>query len=601
MADNVTLNPGAGGSTVSTEDIGAGIQMERTKIVTGAHGTDGGDVTVSNPFPVAGTVAQGAPGASAWPVDIQGGTVSVSNLQQLSVVTKLSVDNYDLSAAAYSQGVPFATDSLLAALELRFSTTASRNITLTHNDGTILYTLTGSTNLSVEVDFEDYAIDAGSTLTLSISQTGGACLVDITFTAKVGTAALGGNPVLGAGTSHIGEVGLDVIDSPAGDAFGRLRVSQPTALIDSVHQYNASPLQWGTIIAGGGTITHRPFLSSVELGCTTTSGDSIKFQTKKYLRYQPGKSNLILASFIMGTAKANVRRRVGYFDDDDGIFIEQNGTTDLAIVRRTSTSGSPVDNRVVQSAWNLDPFDGTGPSGVVLDLSKDNLLVIDFQWLSVGRVRIGFDINGRIYYVHAFNNANVLPVPYMKTANLPVRYEMTNTGTAASASTLFAICATVSAEGGHEELGYVRSVNTGITAEAVTAAEVVLAIRPKLTFNSISNRGHIQPVGIDLLSNADLRWEIFYDPTLTSPSWVSAGANSIVEYDVSASAFSGGDLVASGYKGTGSGIIATSVDLEKVGLNLDPDGTASDILALVITSLGGSANVWASMQWRERY
>lgn len=554
---------------------------------------------------VQGTVTanQGAPGATPWPVDIGGATVSVSNLQQLSVLVPLSEINYDLDAAAYSGNAVFAQDSLLGSLALRFTTAAARNIVVSHSDGTVLWESTANTSLAVDVDFEDLAVDAGTTVSVDVTATTGACLLDVTFTAKIGTAALGGNPVLGEGGSHIGQVGLDVIDSPAGDAFGRLRVSLPVALFDTTHQYGISN-QWAALTASGGTVTHRPAMSAVELGTTTTAGSSVKFQTRQYLRYQPGKSSLILASAVVGAPVANLRRRRGYFDDANGIFIEQNGTTDLAMVLRSSTSGAPVDTRVVQAAWNIDSLDGTGPSGIVYDPSKANLLVIDLQWLSVGRVRIGFDFGGLIVYCHQFLNANVQTVPYMTTANLPVRYEQANLGGAAAA-TMLAICAAVVAEGGHEPHGFMRSADTGVTSETVGATrEPILSIRPAAIFGGLTNRGLIYPRHFDLLASGDCLWELVHQPTLTGAAWTAVGASSIVEKDTTATAITGGVVVASGYMGSAAGraVSASDLNLERTILSLHPDGvTQDDVLTLAATSLGGNITAYGSLQWREEW
>lgn len=554
------------------------------------------------PLPVSGPLTDSELRATPVPVDISGGTVSVDNINALAVIEAIRSSNYDLQSAAYSQSTNITADYLLGRIELHFTTTESRDITISTETGAVLWSAAADTSLDIEIDGESKPFNADDNITIAITQTAGACVVDVLVAVEQGTATLGSNPVLGASNEHIGNVGIEVSDSAAADAFGRLRVSYPQTTFEAVHQYNESPLFWGTIVAGGGAIAHLPNQSAVELQCGTASGDSVKFQTKRYMRYQAGKSSANPVTFVMGAAKANVRRRAGRYDDSDGILIEQNGTTDVAIIRRTSTSGSPVDNRVVQADWNIDPFDGTGPSGLTLDLSKSNLLFIDLQWLSVGRVRIGFDINGTLFYAHQFLNANVLTVPYMKTANLPIRYEMTNTGTAASASTMTAICCADIVEGGHDRLGIIRGANSGTTAESVgTTREIVLAVRPKLTFNSIANRGTVQPIAADILASGDILWEIVHLPVLTGASWVSAGANSIVEYDISTTSFTGGEVVASGYKGTGSSSIDTKLDLERLILSLDPAGTSSDVLAIAITSLGGNVNTYAAMNWREEY
>ena len=77
-------------------------------------------------------------------------------------------------------------------------------------------------------------------------------------------------------------------------------------------------------------------------------------------------------------------------------------------VRRTFVSGSAVDaDEIAQSDWNTDKLDGTGPSGIILDESKAQILWWDFEWLGVGTVRCGFVIDGLFRTCHVFNHAIV--------------------------------------------------------------------------------------------------------------------------------------------------------------------------------------------------
>lgn len=143
-------------------------------------------------------VTQGTAGAQAWPVDIQGGTVDVGNLNQLAVTTDIDVTDYNLAAAAYSQPVAYAFDSYLGGLALRFSTTAARTITVSRDDGTVIWTVAGDMSLTIDLDFEDYEVNEGTTVTVAITQTGSPCLVDVTLTSLTGTAALGGSSRIAA-------------------------------------------------------------------------------------------------------------------------------------------------------------------------------------------------------------------------------------------------------------------------------------------------------------------------------------------------------------------------------------------------------------------
>lgn len=408
----------------------------------------------------------------------------------------------------------------------------------------------------------------------------------------------------GAGLMQMG-------DSPSIDAFARQRVSDPTTLFDSQLQYNDQPLLWESVYSGGGTSTHKSDESAVELSVGTSSGDSVIRQTYQYFRYQPGKSQLVLETGVMGAAVAGVTRRVGYYDNNDGIFFEQKGTSGVGLVLRSSTSGSAVDTRYEQADWNLDTMDGNGESGYNLDFSKAQIFLVDFEWLGVGRVRSGFVMDGIPIYSHEINNANNVTGVYMKTPNLPLRYELVNTTNTAGTTTLKQICASVISEGGfQDDRGIIHSVDNDITGVALGTAPInVLSIRPKSTFNSIENRGNIAPLSVDVLSTGQpMHYELVYGGTLaggTANTWTSVGANSIAEYCVAGSAVSGGEVISSGYlpTSTTSGKVSLSSDSVKsrLYLGLDYAGTRQHELSLVVRTLSGSGTAFGAIAIKEFY
>jgi hypothetical protein len=394
--------------------------------------------------------------------------------------------------------------------------------------------------------------------------------------------------------------------NPLFDGFGRMRVSNQATFFDAQCQYNKLLLLWDETLTSGGTATHLPNESSIALTVGTTSGDAAVRQTHSYLRYLPGKSQQILITGVLGSSKTNVRQRIGYFDNDNGVFFEQTGAG-LSVVRRTKTSGSVVNNTTFQTEWNLDRLDGSGPSGIVLDPSKAQIFIIDLQWLGVGRVRFGFDFGSQKVFCHEAIAANSLSTVYMSTASLPVRYSIDNLGVSASSTTLIAICTSVASEGGSVQDGFPGSANSGITSIGVTTRRAILSIRPKATFNSLENRGEIflQEFSIIAKSN-DALWEIIRNGTLGgSPSWQSAGDNSIAEYDVAGTTVTGGDVVKSGYVVSGVGsslnLLRESVSENKLPLCMNADGTVTDCYSIVLTSMNSTSTCAGAMTWKELY
>jgi hypothetical protein len=309
---------------------------------------------------------------------------------------------------------------------------------------------------------------------------------------------------------------------------------------------------------------------------------------------------------VLGAAKANVRRRLGYFEDENGYFFQQDGAS-IGLVHREFVTGSVVDNTVAQSAWNLDTMDGNGPSGITLDFTMSQIFLIDLEWLGVGRIRYGFNIAGKIVYCHEMNHANDLTTPHTTTANLPLRYEIENTGTAATNSDLLQICQTVISEGGfNEDKGQIGSASNGITGIGVTTRRPILSIRPKATFNSITNRGEVIPLGVSMFAlTNNAFWELVYDGVLTGASFASTNDESIVERDIAATAISGGLVVASGFVASGAGGAKGGGEAADITSKLLLGGNiAGDTyipLTLVVTSFTGTSTVHGELSWKELY
>lgn len=397
--------------------------------------------------------------------------------------------------------------------------------------------------------------------------------------------------------------GVTLEDSANIDAFGRLRVSNPVGLFDSQFQYDPNPLLWESTTVGGGAVAHNSN-GYVTLTTTGVKNDEALRQSRQYIRYQPGRSQLVLLTFNLTATGTNVQSYIGYGDASNGVFLRISNTSPT-FIRRNGGS----DTEVAQTSWNVDKFDGTGPSGVTLDITKSQIFWADLEWLGVGRVRCGFVVDGQLYPAHEFVYANSGTLTYMQTANLPIRYQISNTG-AGAAGSLTQICSAVFSEGGFEtDRGYPFGFGNSTTGVSVTTRRAILSIRPKATFNSIVNRGTILPEFMDLtLSSAASQtvfWELVYNPTYTgTPTWTSADANSIVEYsvhaDAAAGAITGGTRIKCGYAPSAdSGRISLEKEIvSRLPLCLDVAGANPRALAIVCTATGATT-CYGALNWRE--
>ncbi|KKM84246.1 hypothetical protein LCGC14_1301110 [marine sediment metagenome] len=415
-------------------------------------------------------------------------------------------------------------------------------------------------------------------------------------------ARIPGNVSIPSGTT----IGVALTDGPQRDAFGRLRVANPANLFDTQLQYNEQPLLWSTQTAGASdaTFTHLPDESAVRLEVGTTDGDSVIRQTRRYIRYQPGKSQQIVMTSVFGSMTSSIVKRVGYFDDDNGVFFEDDGVN-FSVVERTRTSGSTVEDRVARADWNLDIFDGEGASAASVNFSRNNIYTIDLEWLSTGRVRTGLMVNGETIQGHEFNHNN-LDTGYITTANLPLRYEIFNNGGSASAASMKQICTMVASEGGRDQE---RTINHGVAGPVaqVTGRRPILTIRPKSTFgtSSVTNHGHVLDIITDVIASSNNALvEVVFGGSATSATWQDRGTNSLVEYDSNATEISGGEVVAAFFVVSGSGNRSTTgskdVD-ERLLLVYDSLKDTADEMSIVVTSLNATTNVLGALNWGELY
>src|SRR6185437_9191416 len=402
------------------------------------------------------------------------------------------------------------------------------------------------------------------------------------------------------------ERAVEIADGNQLDGFGRIRVAD-TDLLEALHFSNTNhPLLMNTAVTGSGTSAFNSSASSIRMTLTTSSSDSVIVQTRRYFRYNPGRSYIFTASGNLGAPKTNVRQRIGYFDVNNGLFFQVT-SSGLAVVIRTNLSGSPVDTVISQSSWNLDKLDGTGPSGVTLNTAYHNLYVIDYLWHGAGRVRFGIMYNGSILYCHQYNGANVSASPYMRVPSLPCRVELSNTGTAASGTTLDLVCFGFQKEASDSLVApYNFSASMAATSKSLMGTTLpLLSIRPTLLFNSLTNRVPIVPQSFQVVANQQITYiGVYLNATLTGASFASVNSSSAVEFDTAATAISGGTLVRELYVPASSSLTSTvSADivaaLELLTLGLDISGSVQDVLTVAGKSTAGGTSTFAQISWQE--
>jgi hypothetical protein len=393
------------------------------------------------------------------------------------------------------------------------------------------------------------------------------------------------------------------------DAFNRLKTSNPYTLFDSQHRYQQND-KWDTFGITGGTAIFVVNESVINMIIGVTAGAKVTRETKRIFPYQPGKSLLVLNTFAFNTPKENLRQRVGYFGltggatfgtPYNGIYLEQNGLT-LSI---NLASGSLNQITTInQSSWNGDKFDGSGSSQRTLDVSKGNIFWVDIEWLGVGDVRTGFFVDGKPVIAHTFHNDNVNSTTYMTTASLPIRYELENTATTSSGSTMKQICSSVQSEAGYE--GFTRRYNISKNGSNPTVLTTQDTQYPIIALRLNSNRldSAIVPSNLSVVleetaSNKPdtVQYRILLNPTLTGGTW-ETHFNGNVDYNITATAVTGGTDIIGGYISSSGSLDISSINDFNFQLGRTQKGV-SDTFVLTMTPINDGAQVYCDLSWFE--
>lgn len=399
------------------------------------------------------------------------------------------------------------------------------------------------------------------------------------------------------------------------DAFGRQRVSDAYTLGDYKHVYGEETEMLTMYSGVGANKMLRSSEASVRLSVGTGIGEYVTHQSRMYHHYMPGKSQLCFSSFCFGAASSGTNKRIGMFDDLNGIYFQQSGDGTLQFVIRSST-GSAVSERVVpQSEWNIDKCNGVDNSIFNMDITKTQLFTCDYQWLGVGRVRCGFVHNGVSVVAHEFYNSNNYNTVYISNPNLPIRCEIRNYATSVSGY-MDQICSSVISEGGYSEAGVDFAVsNISLRSVAGSSTLPTLAIRLSTGYKGVPNRSIVR-LGKATYANIDNNayyevWRLPSSSGILGGTWSGVDVQSVVEYNSTATGvnFVSGNRIDCGFLpagGNGSNSYMSTNGTNKVSdarqgyISQNITSTDSNVFAMVFKNLTASAtNTFTTLQWRE--
>lgn len=414
------------------------------------------------------------------------------------------------------------------------------------------------------------------------------------------------NLFLRGGLSPNGGINVQYATWPALDAFGRLRVSQPLALFANKQLFDKQSLFWDDAQTTGTatTSTYNNYRASTSVAVgASTFGKRVR-QTKQRFNYQSGKSQLgVFTAVLKPDSNTNgISREVGLFDDHNGLFFRYKDGV-MSVVKRSRVTGIPVDTAVAQSAWNVDKLDGNGPSGKTLDVTKAQIMVIDFQWLGVGTVRFGFEMDGELVVVHMMHHSNIITSVYMSTPNLPVRYSITNDGTGGAAS-LEHICSAVMSEAGVQDIGIPFSADRGTSGlTTLNNASIYPLVGIRLKSTHVGADIKFKRLSLMCDSTSAYRWCLLLNPTVVGTALTFSDlTNSATQTMVNATngtTLTGGTVLDSGYgQQNGNGNVELALNTEfRLGVSL---ADVFDTIYLGISRLSVTAETfYGSMGWQE--
>lgn len=220
------------------------------------------------------------------------------------------------------------------------------------------------------------------------------------------------------------------------DNVGKLKVSLSQNLFEADFEYGSQPLRWETYLAGGGSVTANSAQGGITMNVTSASGDLCIRQTRPYIRYQPGKTIYLASGIQFGATANNQRQRVGFFDDGNGLFFEQADPTatnrsGMHVVYRSDASGIVTDTRTSYENWS-------DPNNIkdTINWSLIQMIFVEYAWYGAGLLRWGVTIGGEPYILHQIGIANLAgqTLPWARTGNIPVRYELRNVGASSAGS-----------------------------------------------------------------------------------------------------------------------------------------------------------------------
>ena len=532
-------------------------------------------------------VVDGVPVDGTTPLPVTLGSDSITITGSVNVGTTVEISN--------NEGAPIPINGTVTVVNTHEEALHS------HIDEMGSIDLSG-TALPIDgvVDVDEFGgIDiTGSTLPVSGT-------VNIGTMPEVSISTASPMPVVGTTMNPWGKATLTVDDDTVQHtSHNRRKVSTYEITDFATFLFSKNDNDFDEQITGTASSTHQPYLGMVQLSVGGSVGDQIVRQTRRVQRYLPGRANEASIAIILNNTSAGIRSRFGVFDQYNGAYFEHDGTDYSVVIRRNTASGI-VEERIARSNWNQDKLDGTGPSGIIGDPTAIQMLVIEYEWYGAGQVDFKFVIDNNAHSVHQFNHANRHDHTWASYGSFPIRYELTNVTGATGTHTVLHGSHSFLTEGTTSLLGKQLSISSPTTGYNLATAGTfypVVAIRLKSTgLNSVVIPDEF---AAGLLDKTDMFIRVIERPTtVTGGTWISVGPESPLEYNLTATSYTGGTIASTQFvseKQMGQSITFPERAITQIGRKTTTTiGDTSEVFLIAAAATNNDKDAWISLGWIE--
>lgn len=333
--------------------------------------------------------------------------------------------------------------------------------------------------------------------------------------------------------------------TPTFSSFNRLQVAEDEVLgVYKFYEPNFTDIAThsvSTTTTGSASANLDNTIGGLRLRTEGGPGNKSVAESDKHFGYKPACGHVLYFVVSMDdSGSSNVIRRFGNYDEDNGLFLEVDGTG-VSVVLRDSRAGT--DTKVHQSQWNGDRLDGSdsqyNQSKATLDITKLNIFFVTYQYLSAGAVTFGTYIGGSPTVLHTFDNYGNLSAPYMENTYLPLRAEIENIGASVGTTDLYLHCFAAVKDGYKQDITRPITISSNPTTINSTDFIPVVSIRPSETIASFTNRFSYFLEKLSAIStSAPIEIGIFEATTLVGDTWSTSSLG--IDIDNTATSFSGG-------------------------------------------------------------